>query len=460
MDDEDAFATRIARFVAALLAAPLEPAVARAVTIRLVDTVGCLLGAADAEPVRIAREVAGRYAGAPRPGAPGASMVGAPGVLPLESAAFVNGIAARFLDFNDIYLSKEAVHPSDNIPVALAFAEGFGRDGAALLRAILAGYEVHCRLADTVSTRAGRWDNVVLGAIAASVMAGSLMGLSIEQQAQAIAVVACSNVALMESRVGALTMWKAAAASYAGKAGAFAALHAAQGMTGPLRALDGTHGLFAQVTGPSDPAFFMPGDREFRVEHVHLKAYPAQYFTQPAIDAALGLRGPIGSTPIRHIRVETFEFGRVAAADTPEKWQPRTRETADHSMPYCVAVALLDGTVGEHQFALSRIRADDVAALMQRIEVVEEPELNALYPGQVPACLRIELADGRVLEARVDNPLGHRLNPMSEPQVLAKATSLAELGGIGAGIAEALWQVEALDGKALAALLSQLRAPA
>lgn len=446
-----AFTRCIADFVSTLDDALDDEALLETLKVRIVDTVGCMLGAADAEPVRIAREVAEAYQ-RPADGVPVATIAGG-GALSLEAATFVNGIAARFLDFNDIYLSKEAVHPSDNIPVALALAEGLQRDGRELLLAVLKGYEVHCRLADTVSTRKGGWDNVVLGAIASSVMAGSLLRLAPEQQAAAISIAAIGNVALMETRAGSLSMWKAAAAPYAARAGVFAALHAGRGMTAPRSALDGKYGLFAQVTGPSDTAVFSRKNGAWRSHEVHLKAFPAQYFTQTAIEAALKLRVKLDGALPKRIEIRTFEFGRVAAADSKEKWRPETRETADHSMPYCVAVALLDGQVSEAQFVADRIRAEDVRALLPRIEVREDEALNSLYPEKVPTRISIELSDGRWLEEGVDYPLGHSHNPMSKIQVAAK---FADLAPGKSALLDRLFEIEKLDRDALGAALAEL----
>ena len=304
--------------------------------------------------------------------------------------------------------------------------------------------------------RKGGWDNVILGAIASSVMAGSLLRLSIAQQAQAIAIAATGNVALMETRAGTLSMWKAAAAPYAARAGVFAAMHASYGMTAPTGALDGKFGLFAQVTGQSDASVFNRDNGPWRSLNVHLKAFPAQYFTQTAIEAALCLRERIGDASIEKVRVGTFEFGRVAAADSPEKWCPRTRETADHSMPYCVAVALLDGHVGEAQFEAARITASDVQTLLQRIEVTEDESLNPLYPEKVPSRITVDLSDGRSLAEAVDYPLGHSRNPMSREQVSDKFDGLARSPSQPGGLLEALMRVDRLNEKELGVALAKL----
>ncbi|TCR62553.1 MmgE/PrpD family protein [Bosea sp. BK604] len=454
MDEHQPFARRIAQFALGLGPMAGREDVRETITRSVVDTVACLVGALDAKSVISAREAALAFEAVPADAAvPRASLAGSDGYATIAAASFVNGIAARYLDYNDIYLSKEAMHPSDNIPMVLALAEGLGRSGADALDAIIRGYEVHCRLADTVSTRKGGWDNVILGAIAAAVAASTLLELDEEALANAIAIAATGNVALMETRVGELSMWKSAACSYAGRAGLFAAMQARHGLTGPALALDGKKGLFAQVTGVADPAHFtLPVERPSLFD-VHLKAYPIQYFTQTAIDAALAVRGAAPVAEIERIRVETFEFGRVAAADSPQKWQPRTRETADHSLPYAVAAALLDGKVGEAQFEPARILANDIQSLMALIEVEENPDFTAAYPERVPTRITVSARGGDTHEAQVDFPRGHARNPMSHDEISAKFRDMSPFGGETDALLGEWWRLASLPGAAFAALI-------
>lgn len=450
-DSAHGYARTIADFMAAMRRRCSEPDARQAILTRLIDTVGCLRGAVDESAVEHARSVSLTYARVGQD-ALGASMIGAPQRVTVEAAAFVNGVAARYLDFNDIYLSREAVHPSDNIPAGLALAEALKRPGKDVCTALALGYEVHCRLADAVSTRKGRWDNVILGAIAASAMAGALLELDPRQQANAINIAATGNTALMQTRVGVLSMWKAAAAAYAARAGLFAAMSAAHGLTGPEQALDGSHGLFAQVTGKPEADVFADTST-LRLLDTHLKAYPSQYFTQTAISAALALRGKLDVQRIRKLVVSTFEFGRVAAADGPDKWQPRTRETADHSMPYCVAVALLDGAVNQASFDDHFLVREDLRQLMAKIEVVEAPDLTAAYPAKVPTRIVAELDDGARHETLAEYPLGHSRQPMNDEQVAAKFFDLCGTGPQSQALLDDLRNIAALDGGQTASLL-------
>jgi len=443
------FARRIARFCRTIAPLAADASVERTVLRSLVDSLACMAGAADAPAVRIARRVAEDTQAVTGAGVPAASVVGGTARVTVDAAAFVNGLAIRYLDYNDIYLSREAVHPSDVIGVALALAEGYGLDGPRLLGATTIGYEVHCRLADAICTRRGGWDHVVLNALASAVTAGVLIDLTEDQLAEAIAIAAAGNLATLETRAGTLSMWKAAAAAYAGRAGVFAALHARAGLTGPAHALEGGHGLLAHV----DPEHLAFDDTlgAARLLRTHLKAWPIGYFTQPAVDAALRLRGEVDVARTRAILIETSAYGRLANADGPEKWHPATRETADHSLPYGVAVALLDGEVRERQFRPDRIAADDAARLMALTEVRENAAFTRAYPAAVSARVTLTHDDGRKIARQIDHPRGHANDPMTVDEINAKFADLVP--SIDAALLERLWLLPQLDAAALARAL-------
>jgi 2-methylcitrate dehydratase len=288
-----------------------------------------------------------------------------------------------------------------------------------------------------------------LNALASAVTAGMLLDLTEDQLTEAIAIAAAGNLATLETRAGALSMWKAAAAAYAGRAGLFAALHARAGMTGPTGALDGAQGWLAHV----DPEHLDFDDTlgKPRLLRTHLKASPIGYFTQPAVDAALRLRADVDAGRVRAILIETSAFGRLANADGPEKWRPATRETADHSLPYGVAVALLDGEVRERQFRPERIAADDAARLMAMTEVRENAGFTANYPSAVSTRVTITLDDGREVVQQIDHPRGHADNPMTTDEINAKFVDVAST--IDDVMLERLWSLPRLDANALRQVL-------
>jgi 2-methylcitrate dehydratase len=388
---------------------------------RVMDSIGCALGAWTSGPAKVTREVA---RGVPIPN--GASLLGSKHRTTADLATFSNGALVRYLDFNDTYLSKEPAHPSDNIPAALAVGQACGRGGRDIITAIVLGYEVQCRLCDAASLRKHGWDHVYYGALSSALLAGKLYGLSAEQMVHALGLAGVCNFATRQTRTGQLSMWKACAFSNAARNGVFAANLARLGMTGPNEIFEGPRGLFRMVTGPFEWSW-AGGDDDWMIRRTYIKFWPAEYHSQSAIDAGLQLRPQIGDPDhIESILIESFEAAVSIIGSEPEKWRPTSRETADHSMGYCLACALLDGDVTRASFRDEKIRDPKVLALLDRIRIVETPECNAGYPEGIPNRLIVKLRDGRTLDKRIDFPRGHAGNPMTDDEVVAKFSRLAD----------------------------------
>jgi 2-methylcitrate dehydratase len=339
-----------------------------------------------------------------------------------ELATFANGILFRYLDYNDTYLSKEPAHPSDNIPPAIAVAEVEGRSGRDLITAIVLGYEVQCRLCDSASLRSRGWDHVCYVSIASSVLASKLMKLEPEKIEHAIALSITPNIPLRQTRVGELSMWKGCAAANAASNGVFAALLAREGMTGPSRIFEGEKGLFKQVTGPFDLKVEDFGGRggNFKVLDTYIKYYPSEYHSQAGVEAALSLRDKVEIEDIKEINIETYDACVDIIAGDKEKWLPETRETADHRLPYCVAVALCDGTVGIGQFTEERIKDPYLQKIMSKIKVKRNPEHNRQYPEAFPCFIEIKTKSGKTFTKTVTYPKGHPKNPLTDRELEEK----------------------------------------
>lgn len=420
---------------------------------RVIDSLACALGAFTAEPPKIARALARELGGHPSATVFGTSLRTAP-----DLATFANGLAIRYLDYNDTYLSLEPAHPSDNIAAALAVAESEGRDGRALIEAIVLGYEIQCRLCDAASIRSRGWDHVTYGALSSALLAGKLMSLSVPALVHTLGLAATPNVALRQTRAGELSMWKGAAFANAARNGVFAALLAKHGMTGPAPIFEGVMGFMKQVSGPFElPALGGEND-DFMIDRTYIKHFPAEYHSQAAIELILQMRAQHG---LRHeeveaIRVHTFKAAVEIIGGEPEKWRPKSRETADHSMPYCVAAALIDGTITQAQFAPERIADPYIQAYLDRITVVEDPELTAKYPDGIPTRIEVVLKDGRVIAEREDYALGHPNNPMPDAMVEQKFRELAApllTERQQERLLDALWHLEEV--KDLSAVLAQ-----
>lgn len=405
---------------------------------RILDSLGCALGAFHEKPVTIARSLAAEISSRRA-----ATLLGTGWKSSAEMATFANGAMIRYLDYNDTYLSLEPAHPSDNLAAALAAAEVAGAGGRELITAVVLGYEVQCRLCDAASLRARGWDHVTYGALSTALVAGKLLGLSEKEMVHALGLAGTPNIALRQTRVGELSMWKGCAFANAARNGVFAALLAQRGMTGPAPLFEGEKGFFKQVTGPFALAAL---GKPFKILETCVKFYPAEYHAQTAIEAALKLRSEISSLDeISRIDIETFDACVDIIAGEPEKWNPKTRETADHSLPYCVAVALADGSVSLRSFAEDRISDPRLRELMGKVRVHRNPAFTARYPEAMPNEIRVELRSGKVLEARVSHARGHPQNPLGDAEIEEKFRALASGLLPGARVREILdrlWNLE------------------
>lgn len=413
-------AERIAAWAGQARFEALGKPVVHEVNRRILDSIGCALGAWKSRPGKVAREVA-RGVSVQK----GASLFGSKHRTTPDLAAFANGALVRYLDFNDTYLSKEPAHPSDNIPAALAVGQAVGAGAKEIIAAIALGYELQCRCCDAASLRAHGWDHVYYGALSTALLSAKLYKLSAEQTVHALGLAGVCNFATRQTRTGQISDWKACAFSNAGRNGVFAANLARLGMTGPNEIFEGPKGLFKMVTGPFEPAWARGAD-DWMILKTYIKFWPAEYHSQSAIDACLQLRPQIGDvSKIESILVESFEAAVSIIGSEPEKWRPTSRETADHSMGFCMACALLDGDVTRASFSDEKIRDPRVLALLDKTKIVETAECNAGYPDGIPNHIVVKLADGRTLSKKVVYPRGHAGNPMTDDEVVRKFKTLA-----------------------------------
>jgi 2-methylcitrate dehydratase len=424
---------RLARYSNALRYDDLPREVVHEVKRRLIDSLGCALGAWNARPYRIAREQAQSIK---VPG--GATLWGTGHKTSPDLAAFANGTGVRYLDFNDTYLSKEPAHPSDNMSAVLAVGETAGASGKRIIQAMVLAYEVQCRLCDAAALRPRGWDHVTYGPISSALAAAKILKLSVAQTAHAAALAAVANVALRQTRVGDISMWKACAFANAARNGVVAALLAQRGMTGPSPLFEGEKGFMKLVSGSFELAPLgaeqVNGTKSapFKILDTYIKHFPVEYHAQTAVEAALALRkdlieaeGAGIMTRLSDIEIGSYDVAIEIIGRDPEKWQPSTRETADHSFPYCVAVALLDGRVTLQSFGKKRLRDPALLDLMKKIRVVRAPEFAGRYPDAMPTGITVTTQAGRSYKKQVEIPLGHPLHAMSDREVEGKFRDLA-----------------------------------
>jgi 2-methylcitrate dehydratase len=343
-------------------------------------------------------------------------------------AAFANGVHIRYLDCNDTYLSLEPAHPSDNWAAVMAMGESVGASGRDWIVAAVVAYEVQCRLCDAASIRARGWDHTTYGSLSSCLAAARLLGLGHEATVHALGIAGTTGTALRLNRAGELSMWKGCAFAFAARNGIFAASLAAEGMTGPGPLFEGEMGFWEQVSGPfSLDKLGGTSASDWMLPKTSIKFVPAEYHSQSAIAAAFDMRPEIGDPrKIKKIEIATFKTAVEIIAKDPEKWRPKTRETADHSLPYCTAVALVDGEVSAAQFSDARLSDSALLDLVSRTTVVEDPKLTAGYPEGIPNRVTVTLDDGREIVREMAYPPGHDKNPLTDDQLRVKFQTLVD----------------------------------
>jgi 2-methylcitrate dehydratase len=430
----------LARYATTLRYADLGAPAIQAAKRHLIDSLGCAIGGHGSEPATIARRLAPVWNGAPS-----ARLLGDGRATTPEAAAFGNSVMIRFLDANDTYIARGSGHPSDMLGAVLAAAEGAGASGQDLLLATVIGYEVFGAMADQVPLRDRGWDQSVFVAPASAAAAGVLLGLSTAQVADAIAIAVTASVATRQTRAGELAMWKGCATAMAAKAGLFAAQLAKEGMTGPTAAFEGRHGLAEQVTGPFELGDLGGAGRPLAVERANFKFFAAEYHAQAPLAMALRLREKVRLEEIEAIDVQIYAMAHSEIGSEPAKWDPQTRETADHSLPYMLAIALRDGRIAPASFEPERYLDPSLRPIMNRIRVAESPEFTQRFPQELRSQIDVTTRSGQRFTERAEYPKGHASNPMTDADVESKFRDLAgdALGARRASAAlQTLWRLD------------------
>ena len=447
---------RLARFVVTRSWDDLTEAARGELKIRVLDSLGCALGALHARPVAAIRAQLEDFGGRPL-----CTLVGGGASAP-DRAALYNGALVRYLDFNDSYFAPgETCHPSDNLAPVLAAAEYEDASGRELLLALAVAYQVQCRLSDEAPVRARGFDHTTQGAYAAAAGVAKALRLDETATANAIAIAGTALNALRVTRTGALSEWKGLAYPFAAGAAVEAVFLAARGVTGPAEVFEGNKGFMDTIAG----RFAIDWEREDleRVRRTFLKRYDAEIHSQSALEALLELREThnIAAAAVERIEVETFQvaYDIIGGGEEGGKKQISTKEQADHSLPYLLAVALLDGQVLPEQFAPARIAAPDVQELLRRVEVRPADDLSARFPAEHACRLRLVLEGGRVLAAERRDYEGFLTRPMTWQRArdkferLAAATVEPELAE---ELADAVAVLDELDTRQLTGVLASM----
>ena len=394
-------------------ARPLTAAQETALVHRVIDSLGCgILGSIEPAVMRICAAIL-QLGGAPQ-----CTVLGL-GKTSVEHAGYLNGVMIRYLDLNDIYISKNGSHPSDLVSAALAMGELANKNGRDVLRALAAGMHLMMDFSDAADAYALGWDHANYSGIASALVGGMLLDLTQTEMAHAISLTTVSGNMLV-GRSGRLSTWKGLAGPASIRNGLFAAILAQAGVTGPEPIFEGAAGFIARVSGPFQLELNPARDRS---ADTFLKPYAAAYHVQAPIEVCLQLRAEMIKafgdidivSAIEEVRVSVYKKALATAADTPDKWHPDSRETADHSLPFLAAITLAWGRFAPDTIddALGR---DDLLKLADRVQVNLDPAFNAQYPGLLPVRIVVK-ARGREFIGTVTAPRGHSTRPMSPADV-------------------------------------------
>jgi 2-methylcitrate dehydratase len=401
---------RLAAFVSSSSWEDLSREARETLKLHILDSLGCAIAALDSDVVRAVRGEVEEMGGRPL-----CTLIGGGRTSP-DRAALHNAAAVRYLDFNDSFMAPgETCHPSDNLGAVLAAVEFAGGSGRDLLVALAVAYQVQCRLSEVAPVRARGFDHVTQGAYGAAAGAARGLGLDAAATANAIAIAGTAFNALRVTRTGSLSNWKGLAYPNT----AFAAVHAVflarAGITGPAEVLEGNKGFMETIAGRRFSIDWASEDLE-AVTRTSVKRFNAEFHSQSVLEAVLELRDEhrLDASQVERVELDVFQvaYDIIGGGEEGDKRLVRTKEEADHSLPYLVAVALLDGDVLPAQYAADRILRPDVQDLLRRVDVRPDPELSARFPAEHPCRVRVVLRDRRVLAREKSDYLGFLTRPV------------------------------------------------
>jgi 2-methylcitrate dehydratase len=438
-------ARQLARYAAGLTYDGLPDDVIRLAKRAILDTIGCAFGGYDAQPSRIAIDLAGGVSAKH-----GATVMCSGTATSPDLAVFANGVMIRYLDFNDAFVSLThgAGHPSDTIAALLTAAELTGRSGRDLITATVLAYEVFCKIADVFDYLGNGIDHTTITGIAATVGAGRLMGLTADEMVHAIGITVGGNTATRQGRSDTLSNWKAYAAADACRKAMFSVQLAQAGMTGPDDVFEGSYGFFRVMgIGSWLPLCWRmsptPEMREncslkrmpvvapqlgepFGIRRAFTKRFPLGQFSQTVAQAAMEARTFFDSPDdIAEINIRVSRSAISIMADGPDKWRPQTHETADHSIPYAAGLVLLHGGIEPAYYEDPYLHDPRLLGLVSRVKCLPSDEADRMEREFNLCELEIVLTSGARRTVRVEYHRGHFKNPMTDAEMEEKFRRMA-----------------------------------
>lgn len=413
---------QLAAFVVRMRYEDISEGARQQLKVHILDSIGCAIGAQGAPPVKALHAQLDEFGGKPL-----TSLIGGGKSDPV-STAFYNSTLERYLDFMDSYIAKhETCHPADNIMSVLAASEYGKKSGKDFLTAVAVAYQVQCRLSAVAPVRPKGFDHTTQGAYAVAAGVGKALGLNETGLANAVAISGASYVGLRVTRSGNLSNWKGLAYPNMAYGAISAAFLAMRGVTGPMEVFEGKGGLMDAITGKFE-LDWAHEDLE-AVLKTNIKKYNAEFHAQTAMEAVLDLRSTqhVKSADIKAVSVDIFDvaYNIIGGGNDGNKKHVQSKEEADHSRPYMIAVALIDGEVTPAQYDPKRILKPDVQDLLQKVTIRSDAAMSSRFPAEMPCRIQVELNDGRKLNVEKHDYEGFYTHPMPWDKVVAKFNGLA-----------------------------------
>ncbi len=389
----------------------------------LLDSIGCAYGGSQTKDFKIMLDFYNEMGGNAH-----VTVINSPLKLPMLSQSLLNSLMIRALDYNDIYWEEDPSHPSDLIPAALSPAEYLHKSGKDFITAMVLAYEWEMRLCEFAKPgiRERKWHHATLTQYASPFAAAKILGLSIDEMVHAAGISGSHNLTLGAVTAGNLTMMKNTVDPMAVQSGIQAALLAQKGYEGPQHVMDGKEGLSEALGGSFDFDILTDnfGD-DFRINRCSMKAFPTEALTHTPMSAIIKLMrdNNISKDDVKEVTIKTVARAADILSD-PSKYDPRTRETADHSLPYCLSVCIVDGTVTPASFSQDKIMDKEIRSFLPKIKVLAEPAFEKTFPTLKQAGAEIITKSGKSFNITLDYPLGDYREPMDESTLLKKFNAM------------------------------------
>jgi 2-methylcitrate dehydratase len=438
---------QIAEFAIKLKYEDLPKEVVNEVKRYLYDSIGCAYGGYHTKDVNIIRDIYKEMGGKGE-----ATVIGFGDRLPAVNTTLINSLMIRTLDFNDIYWKEDPSHPSDIIPAALSVGETVGASMKEVIAAIVLAYEFEQRLCLFASpgVRERKWHHATLTQFVSPIVAGKLLGLNEDQMVNAIGISGSHNHTIGCPTAGKLTMMKNTVDPMAVQSGVFAAFMAKRGYSGTEAVFEGKEGFMDTFLGWNakeqkvEPISMKGRDgtsewkwkvdqligglgESYKIMECSMKAFPTEALTHTHLSATLNA---VTRNNITYDQIETVTLTTLAQAYDilfdPHKYRPESRETADHSLPYCIAAALVDYKITTQSFSETKLKDPRIWEVIDKIKGEPSQEFEKMFPAKQPSKVVVKTKDGREFSDYLEYPKGDPREPMTMEDLDNKFEGLSE----------------------------------